>query len=138
MTLTDLAAVRNGIASNLAAAFPNMQISPYLLSNPSLPCIYLVPAGIDYHAAMGDALDKVHLIARLLTAYNLDIPGQQELDEMCQAKGATSVVAAIESDPTLGGAVQYVYVSKVSAPKLMQTPGQPDALAVEFTIEGMA
>jgi hypothetical protein len=138
MTLSNIAAVRQGIANNLSAVFVNMQISPYLLSNPELPCIYVQPAEYTFDKAMDHALHEINLIARLLVAYNLDIPGQQALDLMCAPTGATSVKAAIETDMTLGGAVSYVHVTKVSAPKLLQIPGQPECLTVDFSIYGMA
>jgi hypothetical protein len=132
--ISDLSAVRKGIVANLSAVFP-FQVSPYMLSNPTPPALYVVPNGIDFDASMQRGYDRLYFLVRLVVANNLDVPSQSALDDMCSPVGATSVKTALESDVSLGGAVSYARVAKVSAPHLLVTPGSPDALAVDFTVD---
>ena len=129
-----VAAVRQGIANNLAATFTSFTISPYVIGNVTPPCMYVQPDGTTFDLAMNRALDELHFTVRVLVTYNLDIPGQQALDLMCAPVGPTSVKAAIESDNTLGGSVGYCRVTQVDPPKLLTSPGAPEYLSVDFKL----
>ena len=109
--ITDYAPVRAGIANSLAAVFTDWQVSPYLLSNPTPPCMYVVPDGGDFDQAMGQGLTRCNFIVRAMVSMATEHGAQASLDALCAPSGATSVKAAIEADRTLGGTVSLTNVS---------------------------
>lgn len=110
-----LTSVRTGIAANLAALGKSqgIQVSAYVLSNPTLPTIWVRPDAaelITYHQAMQNGLEHWHLVVEAFVGTGTDIGAQVKLDGLVASTGASSVKAAIESDKTLGGVAQSLMV----------------------------
>lgn len=108
--MADLDGIRTGIANNLGnvdlSPYTDPQVSPYGLTNPTLPSLMLI--GLDeitYDRAMQRGLDEWTFILQGLVGLVSDIGAQKLLDQMLDSTGAASVKAAVETDRTLGGAV---------------------------------
>lgn len=120
-----LANVRAGLVTNLNAlktGYRDMQISPYELSNPTLPAIWVKPtpgAVVEYHqsfATMASAGQETwSFTIQAFVAAGGDIAAQQVLDELLNSDGAHSLKAAVEADKTLGGACEDLIVRRVSS-----------------------
>ena len=101
--MADLAAIRNGLAANLAPLADTFQVSPYMLANPTPPTIHIYPATIDYDLTMVHGYDKWVLTVQAVAGEVSDIGAQQLLDTLLT--GPHSVNALLYSEPT-GGTIQ--------------------------------
>lgn len=130
--------IRAGIVNNFdafyAGTIPYNQFTGYLLTPPQPPCFE-----IDFPE---DALvfdiggsDNLRLIVRGIVELNEPDEAQQLLDEWLDNEGATSVKAAIESDPTLGGKVANLNVTSATGHRRLGTPDGAAYLAAEWTVE---
>jgi len=134
--LADLAAIRAGIARNLSA-IPDVQVSAYLLANPTPPLLQVVPGEIEWDLAYARGLDKIMLKVQAFVALTEDIGSQVTLDKYLNGSGPLSVKAAVESDETLGGIVGTCQVTNTGAVQLY-TGGQTPQLFVEWEVEVLA
>ena len=107
--MPDLVAIREGIADALNA-IPELQASPYMLSNPTPPSAHVFPDEVDYDQTMGRGHDDWFMTVQAFVGMITDIGAQKRLDLMLNPAGAYSVKAAIEADSTLGGVVDDVQV----------------------------
>jgi hypothetical protein len=104
-SLTD---IRAALAASLGA-LEGVQVSPYELSNPTPPVIWVKPDPgefVTYHQAMRNGLELWHFVVEAYAGAMFDIGAQMTLDPFVVSSGATSVKAAIEADKTLGGIAQ--------------------------------
>jgi hypothetical protein len=104
-SLTD---IRAALAASLGV-LEGVQVSPYELSNPTPPVIWVKPDPgefVTYHQAMRNGLELWHFIVEAYAGAMFDIGAQMTLDPFVASSGPTSVKAAIETDLTLGGLVQ--------------------------------
>lgn len=105
--------IREGLAANLDT-IPDLQVSAYQLSSPTLPCAYVMPSTVAY-LAMGPIatrLSEMTFAVRVLVAAGTDQGGQIALDDLVSSG---VVPAAIEADKTLGGVVQGLRVDGMTA-----------------------
>jgi hypothetical protein len=94
----------------LTDAIPGLQILPYLNANPTPPSIDIYP-GTPFQSGSGFGRDAdCFFTVRARTTFADSVAGQQGLYRMLDPTGAASVQAALESDQTLGGAVQSLAV----------------------------
>jgi len=140
--VTDLAGIRAGIAANLATlsgAPANVQISAYMLGNPTPPTLQVMgPDQIDYDLAMQRGLDEWRFIVQGFVGAMTDRGAQVNLDAWLAPTGSLSVKAAIEADRTLGGSVQDSYVESASGYKIYQLDAGHQVLGAEWTIRLLA
>lgn len=115
--MADPALLRAGLAANLAT-IDGLQENAYLLTNPTPPAAEIEPAPIEYDLAMQRGLDKWQFIVRVFVGMTSDVGAQKRLDTFMQSDGDTSIKAALESDPTLGGAADDLIVTKCSGYKI--------------------
>lgn len=87
-----------------------IQTSPYILENPSLPTAWSYPQNTSFHKASQNGLSIMRLIVQAFVGTTVSQAGQQLLDEMIDETGANSVKAALEADLTLGGTVNTLIV----------------------------
>ena len=136
--MSGLADIRAGIAANLATlqgAPDNVQISAYMLANPTPPTLQVMgPDEIDYDQAMSRGMDEWRIIVQGFVGAATDEGSQVNLDEWLAPFGALSVKAAIESDRTLGGAVMDSYVESASGYKLYTLDSQFQVLGAEWIV----
>ena len=116
------AAIRQGLATNLAA-IPEVQVSAYIV-NPTPPTIWVATFQLAFDTAYGSRLggmkytDEYTVTVQALVDTSDWQRGQELLDQFMAGSGAYSVKDAIETDKTLGGACDTLYVSESSGPVL--------------------
>lgn len=130
----DMAAIRAGLAANLSS-IENVQISPYMLSNPTPPAIHIVPGSTEYHATMGSGGSEWwEFTVQAFVATANDVGAQMRLDRMLDSEGAESVFAAIESDRTLGGECDDLIVTTRTGYQIFAPDGRGEVLGAEWTV----
>lgn len=133
--------IRAGIAANLSA-ITNCQVSAYVLSNPTPPCLYVKPDpddGVVYDSSMGRGHDTWTFQVFGLVGAVADIGSQKRLDRWVDSAGAESVKAKLESDRTLGGAADFCRVVSCSGYSEYAVAGLNTAvLGAVWTVEVLA
>jgi hypothetical protein len=128
--------IRQGIATNLgtlADAPQGIQISAYILDNPSPPCLYVMGADeITYDLAMQRGLDQWRIVIQGFVGGVTDIGAQVRLDEWLAPTGDDSVKQAIESDKTLGGLIADISVVSSSGYRLYHVESQAATLGADW------
>jgi hypothetical protein len=139
--MSSLAAIRAGLVTNLntlKTTYQDMQISPYVLSNPTLPTIWVKPTQgnvTEYHQAMRNGQETWSITVQALVAGAGDINAQMVLDELLATSGAHSVKAAIEADLTLGGATDDLIVRRCISYQEYQRADGTLALGADWIVE---
>lgn len=128
-----VADIREGLAANIAT-ITDVQVSSYMLANPSPPSIHVFPAAAEYTQAFNRGLDKWTFTVQAIVSASVDTAGQQLLDEFLAPTGDTSIRAAIESDRTLGGVAENLTVTGVSGYQLYADDRGAN-LGAEWTVE---
>jgi hypothetical protein len=129
--------IRQGIADSLASL--DMQVSPYVLTNPTPPCAYVSRGAIEYDGAMGRSHDNWTFVVTVLVGFVHDIGAQMVLDGYAKSHGPTSIKTLIEADRTLGGTVIKAWVTDTSPERVYQLEGiQHAAVGAEWTVRAMA
>lgn len=126
--------IRAGLAANLEA-IQGLQVSAYALSNPTAPCVEIVPADIEYDGAFGRGHDSWTVTVRVFVGMASDVGAQKRLDLHLASSGADSVKAAVESDATLGGAVDDCRVTTATGYRVYGAEGR--LLGAEWTVEAI-
>lgn len=133
--------IREGLAANLAA-IADVQISPYLLTDPFPPVLMILPGPpgggdfTEYHQAMGNGLELVTFTIRAEVSVGMEVASQQKLDDFLDVQGASSVMAAVESDKKLGGLVSDLIVRRsVAGVVPPQQEGSSQKLAAEWQVD---
>lgn len=134
----NVATVRTAMAAALGS-ISDVQVNPYALSQPTPPGLQILPPGVQYDRAMHRGLDEWTFMVQGFVAFSTDIGSQVLLDQMCQPSGSRSVKAALEADPTLGGAVGSLHVIEQSPGSVVQLPNTgSQMLLVEWKVQVMA
>lgn len=129
------AQIRAGLAANLAT-IADTQISAYMLSSPTPPAIHVFPERVDYHAAMQNGMERNRYTVQAFVGFTSDIGAQKRLDLMLESSGATSVKAAIEASPTLGGVVDDLEVTEATGYRIYALEGaRGPVLGCEWAVE---
>jgi len=136
-----IAGVREALAETVQLALPSVQVSPYILSSPTVPCAYFYPGPVKYdeapdgtpaNARGGDAWQ---IMLRVMVGSVGDIAAQQLLDQMIEPTGQTSIKAAVERDYTLAGQVFDVTATDCSGYRqYTPTPGSAPVMGADWTI----
>jgi hypothetical protein len=127
--------MRQGIADALEPM--GIQVSPYVLYNPTPPCAYVQDGPVNYDASMGRGHDDWTFTVFVLVGMVSDIGSQMKLDSLRKSHGDMSVKALIEADRTLGGACIQARVPDVSGSRIYTLEGPP-VLGAEWTVLVMA
>jgi hypothetical protein len=139
--MSSLALIRAGLVANLNTlknSYRDMQISPYVLSNPTPPVIWVKPTQgnvTEYHQAMRNGQETWSLTVQAFVGAGGDKSAQILLDELVATSGAHSVKAAIEADLTLGGATDDLIVRRCISYQEYQRPDGTIALGAEWIVE---
>ncbi len=130
-----LAEIRAGLATNLAGIGNDLQVSAYMLDNPSPPTIQVMGLEeIEYDQAMARGLDEITIIVQAFAGTPVDRAAQTLLDTWQTGFGGTSVKAAIESDRTLGGIVEDLQVVRSSGDRIYNLPDRSESRGCEFFV----
>jgi hypothetical protein len=130
--MADLTAMRAGLAANLAT-LTDIQVSAYMLANPTPPTIHLYPADTEYDLAMARGLDRWYFTVQVFCGVTGDIAAQVRLDAF-----VVSAKPAIESDQTLGGSASSAQVLTFSGYRTYVFEGRPPLLGAEWRVEVLA
>ena len=116
------AAIRAGLAANIAGL--GINVSSYMTSNPEPPLVEIYAGEEEPHLTMGIGHSMIPFVARALVSYASGPEDSQTLLDTLRANtGGMSLLAAIESDRTLGGAVDDLIVRTKSEDRLYPIGG---------------
>lgn len=116
-----VAQMRAGLAANLST-ISDVQVSAYILGQPTFPTIWVIPHETDYDETMGRGLDLFKFTVQAMAGLIADQGSQMVLDQMLDPTDAMSVKTAIESDRTLGGTVETLRVVRQSGYQIYEWP----------------
>jgi hypothetical protein len=132
-----VAQIREGLAANLAG-IAGVQVSAYMLANPTPPTIHVYPGQIEYDGAMIRGVDRWTMIVQAFVGLVSDIGAQVKLDTFIAPSGAGSVKAGLEADRTLGGLVQSLRVTECSGERVYVREGAGPVLGAEWQVQILA
>ena len=92
-------------------AIPGLQVSAYMLGNPTPPCVDIYPGDPFFEgpSGFGDDIEAYFTVRARTTTADLE-GGQKALLRMLDPRAPESVEAALTSDQTLGGVCQSLGV----------------------------
>lgn len=135
--MTTPTAIRNALADALAA-IPDLRVSAYIPSTPTPPQVAVGEWRVEYDETLGRGYDRWRFTLRLFVAAASDRVGQERLDSFCASSGSSSIKAAVEADPTLGGAVSAARVVRIGPAPTVFTAGAQEFLGTDIEIEVIA
>lgn len=110
--MADIAAIRAALAATLATV-PDAGNNPYQLSTPSPPALEVSGVEELTRTTMQRGAFSLLLVVTGYVASTTDVGAQKRRDVWLATTGTSSVIAAIESNRTLGGLVGDLWVSRV-------------------------
>lgn len=113
----NISAVRSGIAAN-ANTIDGLNCYGYVPDSVSEPAFYAAEVDVTYDLTYG-GVDELSVTCRVLVGRSDDEASQQLLDAYL-SRGARSLKAAIEADPTLGGVCDDLHVQRVQGYRYYQ------------------
>lgn len=102
-----------------------------------VPCGVVTPESVEYDTTMRRGADTYLMNVSMIVARATDRWAQSALAGYVAGSGDSSVKAAIEADPTLGGVAQTLRVTRAGSISRYQQ-GDVTYLVVEFTVEVIA
>lgn len=102
----------------------------FIPSNPSPPSIWVYPEDVTFHPASS----WVWKVQAIVSGNIVDKAAQLRLREMLDTTGSTSVKAAIELEPTLGGSVDDVIVVSAAGFQVFELPALGLVLGSTWTL----
>jgi len=131
VTLTQ---IREGLAASLAT-LDGVQVSAYMLANPTPPAIHIYPAAVEYDYTFRRGYDTWTLTVQAFVGYSSDIGAQKKLDAFLAPSGTQSLKQAAEADRTLGGIVESVRVVAATGYHEYAREGGSTVLGAEWQTE---
>lgn len=108
----DIAAIRDGVATRLATV-SGLRVHDTIPDDITPPAAVVQVASVKYQEAFAGGLAEVRLRVTLVASKSSDRSGQNKLDAyLSSGTGqSSSIVDAIEADPTLDGSVDSAAIS---------------------------
>lgn len=131
VTLTQ---IREALAASLTT-LQGIQVSAYLLANPTPPSIHIYPAAVEYDYTFRRGYDAWTLTVQAFVGLTSDIGAQKKLDELLAPSGTQSLKATAEADRTLGGIVDSVRVVAATGYHSYSREGGGPVLGAEWQTE---
>jgi hypothetical protein len=123
--------IRAGIRTRLKT-IPELRVPERVPDTVDPPTAVVRYAGTLFDSAMSRGSDDQRYVIQLFTSMASD-RGQDALIEYCEGRGARSVKAAMEADPTLGGLVMSADVTEVEEPGTA-SPGDVKHYSVQIIV----
>ena len=124
MTQPTFAAVRAAVASYLTSSIGlRATANRFQQINPPMAVVMPQTGSFIRYSQTFDAETDYNLRAIILVSEGDSLSGQDSLDTYLSPTGASSVYAAVQRDPTLGGAVSFAVVVEATAYGLMNFQG---------------
>jgi hypothetical protein len=130
-----IAAVRAAIAATLEDISDELNVNPYVSSQPVAPGFQILPPGVAYDFSYQRELDEWTWIVQGFVALTEDISSQVLLDELCDTSSPNSVKGRIEADLTLGNTVNTLRVLDQSPGRMVDRGGGSPMLLVEWRLQ---
>lgn len=139
----DLTAVRAGLAAQLTslAAAEGLQVTPYMLNEPTPPFVDIFPDEIEYDVASRRGGDMNMIVVRASVGFVSDQGAQVKLDRLLASSGASSMKAALETKAsgqgtvTLSNIVDDLRVVSCSGYRVFERPGGRSVLAATWSLQ---
>ena len=125
-------AIREGIAARLET-IPDLQVYPRPPGSIVVPAAVVRRRSTTFDVSFDGLVDTGWGVTVFVSFANTDV-ATEELDAYLSQAGGSSIKAAIDSDPTLGGVVDYARVATAEGDRVLNYAGT-DYLSVEFVIE---
>lgn len=128
----------DGLEARLKA-IAGLRVYPELPGSIQAPAAVVSLGAIDYDATMDRESDDIVFHVRLFTSSTSERAGQRALFAYLDGSGAKSVKAAIEADPTLGGAAMFAEVrsaGEISIARFADAPYYSVELVVGVGVAG--
>lgn len=132
-TMTEL---RAGLATRLAT-IPGLRTSATLPDQPTPPQAVVYPERVQYDATFARGCDEYTFAVLVIVGRIAERTAQTSLDAYCNPSGATSIKAAIEAGPTLGGKAFDCRVTEMRGQSSL-TVGDITYLTAEFLVTVIA
>lgn len=127
-------ALRAGLRANIKESIGSLQVSAYVLANPTPPGVQIYPGEVRFDLAMDRGLDELDFVVQAFIAHTGDQGNQSFLDELRDPVGSRSMKAAIESDLTLGGMCEDLRVVSLSGYSMIVTADNRALITNEWLV----
>ncbi len=124
--------ILQGLSTNLAT-IPGLRVADHIPEGVQPPMAVIQIQSVTYHQAMQGGLSEWQYVVSMVSGRMGDRSSQLNLDAWMDYGGAQSVRAAIESDPTLGGAAQSLIVNDMVSIRPLSI-GDAAYLLAEFNV----
>ena len=111
-TTATFSGLRIALAAQLAT-IRGLRTAATVPDNPAPPVAVIVPVNVEYDVSFGRGTDTYTFSVLLIVGRMSERAAQTTLDAYINPTGATSIKAAINTDPTLGGACQSARVTNM-------------------------
>jgi hypothetical protein len=111
-TTATFSGLRTALATQLAT-IRSLRTAATVPDNPAPPVAVVVPVNVEYDTSFGRGMDTYTFSVLLIVGRMSERSAQTTLDAYINPTGATSIKAAINADPTLGGACQSARVTNM-------------------------
>lgn len=130
--MTTMTELRAGLATRLAT-ISGLRASATLPDQPQPPQAVIYPDRITFDQTFARGCDQYDFIVQVIVGRIAERTAQNSLDKFCDPSGATSIKAAIEGDPTLGGKAFDCRVTEMRAVSALVI-GDATYLTAEFLV----
>ncbi|NDE97103.1 MAG: hypothetical protein EB034_02310 [Verrucomicrobia bacterium] len=124
--------VANGLKARLAT-ISGLRTFSYQPEQVNPPVAFPILESVEYHRAFGGGDVQMRFTVMTVVGRYLDRVAHTNLDGYLSYSGATSLRAAIEGDPTLGGVAQTLVLDSGAAVGSL-TVAEADFLSVSFSV----
>jgi hypothetical protein len=132
-TTATVTGIRTGLASTLGT-IRGLRTAAVVPEDPKPPIAVVMAPNISYDSAFGRGMDSYSFTVLVVVGRVSDRTAQSTIDAYCSGVGTYSIKAAINSDPTLGGACQSARVTEMSNYGSLSI-GDTEYLSAEFTVQ---
>jgi hypothetical protein len=125
--------LRQGLAEALRA-IPSLRVYELLPDNPNPPGVAISLDRVVYDSVFARGCDEYEFTVHLFVARGDDRSAQVRIEDYVAGSGPSSIKAAIEADPTLGGVAQTVRVSEARNIGTQDRADGTSLMIVDFTV----
>jgi hypothetical protein len=125
--------LRQGLAEALRT-IPSLRVYELLPDNPNPPGVAISLDRVVYDSVFARGCDEYEFTIHLFVARGDDRTAQVRIEDYIAGNGPSSIKAAIETDPTLGGVAQTVRVSEARNLGTQDRADGTSLMLVDFTV----
>jgi hypothetical protein len=125
--------LRQGLAEALRT-IPSLRVYELLPDNPNPPGVAISLDRVVYDSVFARGCDEYEFTVHLFVARGDDRSAQVRIEDYVAGSGPSSIKAAIENDPTLGGVAQTVRVSEARNIGTQDRADGTSLMIVDFTV----